>query len=83
MRNVLDNGEKPRKKYRVSNVFVDTYLQCRFPLVFASREATVNHAVRTMTFFSNFKRVIRTLYSWKPPAEVPKAPGQTVMDVFG
>ena len=49
LRNALDNGKKPRKKYRVSNVFVDTYLHYRFPLAFASREEAVDHAVRTMT----------------------------------
>ena len=49
LRNALDNGKRPRKKYRVSNVFVDTYLHYRFPLAFASREAAVDHAVRTMT----------------------------------
>lgn len=48
LRNALDNGKKPRKKYRVSNVFVDTYLHYRFPLAFASREEAVDHAVRTM-----------------------------------
>lgn len=45
----MDNGKKTRKKYLVSNVFVDTYLHYRFPLAFASREATVNHAVESMT----------------------------------
>lgn len=49
LRQALDKGKKPRKKYRVSNVFVDTYLHYRFPLAFASREAAVEHAVRTMT----------------------------------
>ena len=49
LRNALENGKKPRKKYRVSNVFVDTYLHYRFPLAFASREAAVDHAVRAMT----------------------------------
>ena len=49
LRNALDNGKKPRKKYRISNVFVDTYLHYRFPLAFASREEAVDHAVRTMT----------------------------------
>ena len=49
LRQALDKGKKPRKKYYVSNVFVDTYLHYRAPLAFASREATVEHAVRTMT----------------------------------
>ena len=49
LQNALDNSKKPRKKYRVSNVFVDTYLQYRFPLRFDSRESAVEHAVRTMT----------------------------------
>ena len=49
LRNALDKGKKPRKKYRVSNVFVDTHLHYRFPLAFASREAAVDHAVRAMT----------------------------------
>lgn len=49
LRNALDNVKRPRKKYRISNVFVDTYLHYRFPLAFASREAAVDHAVRTMT----------------------------------
>ena len=49
LQNALDNSKKPRKKYRVSNVFVDTYLHYRFPLAFASWEAAVEHAVRTMT----------------------------------
>ncbi len=48
LRNALDNGKRPRKKYRVSNVFVDTYLHYRFPLAFASRKDAVDHAVRTM-----------------------------------
>ena len=38
---------------------------------------------RKRRIFSNFGRVIRALYGRKPPAEVPKAPGQTVLDVFG
>ena len=38
---------------------------------------------RKRSIFSNFGRVIRALYGRKPPAEVPKAPGQTVLDVFG
>ena len=37
LRQALDKGKRPRKKYRVSNVFVDTYLHYRFPLAFASR----------------------------------------------
>ena len=49
LRSALDNGRKPRKKYRVSNVLVDTYLHYRFPLAFASREAAVEHTVRSMT----------------------------------
>lgn len=49
LRNVLDKGKKPRRKYRVSNVFVDTHLSYRFPLAFASREEAIDHAVRTMT----------------------------------
>lgn len=36
--------KKSRKKYRGSNVFVDTYLHYRFPLAFSSREAAVDHA---------------------------------------
>ncbi len=189
LRNALDKGKKPRKKYRVSNVFVDTHLSYRFPLAFTSREEAVDHAVRTMTsgregifvlltnrpltsletltiyrsrnavetafrdlkhgidwrparcmcpdairgrvlisflalfcmsmaiflypelramaaetmvseltsfsltvhrrrnglnvrIFSNFGRVIRVLYGVKPPAGVPKAPGQAVLDAF-
>ena len=49
LRQALDKGRKPRKKYRVSNVFVDTYLHYRLPLAFASWEAAVEHAVRVMT----------------------------------
>lgn len=49
LRSALDKGKKPRKKYRVSNVFVDTYLHYRFPLAFASREEAVDHAARSMT----------------------------------
>ena len=41
LRQALDKGKKPRKKYRVSNVLVDTHPHCRFPLAFASQEAAV------------------------------------------
>ena len=36
-----------------------------------------------MRLFSNFGWVIRALYGRKTSAEVPKAPGQAVLDVFG
>lgn len=49
LRDALDKGKKPRKKYRVSNVFIDMHLSYRFPLAFASREEAIDHAVRTMT----------------------------------
>ena len=38
---------------------------------------------RKRRFFSNFGRVIRSLFGRKPPARAPSAPRQAVLDVFG
>jgi len=48
LRSALEKGKKPRKKYRISNCFVDTRLSYRFPLQFSSKEEAVEHAVRNM-----------------------------------
>lgn len=48
MKRAIEKGARPRKKYRVSNCFVDTRLSYRFPLDFASKEEAVDHAVGRM-----------------------------------
>jgi len=48
LKGALDKGRKPRKKYRISNCFVDTYLSYRFPLGFSCKEEAVEHAVSNM-----------------------------------
>ena len=48
LKGALNKGRKPRKKYRISNWFVDTYLSYRFPLRFSCKEGAVEHAVRSM-----------------------------------
>ena len=48
LRNAVDKGKRPRKKYRISNCFVDTHLSYRFPLGFASKERAIDHAVESM-----------------------------------
>lgn len=48
LRTAVEKGKKPRKKYRISNCFVDTRLQYHFPLDFESEEEAVEHAVRNM-----------------------------------
>ena len=48
LKGALDRGKRPRKKYRVSNCFVDTHLSYRFPLDFNSKEEAIEHAVRNM-----------------------------------
>ena len=49
MKQALRNGKKPRKKYRISNCFVDTHLSYTFPLNFGSEQEAVDHAVKHMT----------------------------------
>lgn len=48
LRNAVEKGRQPRKKYRISNCFVDTRLSYRFPLSFASKQEAVDHAARSM-----------------------------------
>ncbi len=48
MKQALENGKKPRKKYRISNCFVDTHLSYTFPLDFGSEEEAIDHAVKHM-----------------------------------
>lgn len=48
MRLALEKGKKPRKKYRISNCFVDTRLSYHFPLQFSSESGAIEHAVNHM-----------------------------------
>ena len=48
LKGALDRGKKPRKKYRISNCFVDTRLSYRFPLVFQDQEEAIGYAARKM-----------------------------------
>lgn len=48
MRAALEKGRKPRKKYRISNCFVDTRLSYHFPLKFSSESEAIEHAVNHM-----------------------------------
>ncbi len=48
MKEALEKGKKPRKKYRISNCFVDTRLSYVFPLNFSSEEEAIEHAVKHM-----------------------------------
>ena len=49
MKTALNEGKKPRKKYRISNVFVNTKLSYSFPLPFSSEEEAIEFAVKRMT----------------------------------
>ncbi len=49
MKKALEEGVKPRKKYRNSNCFVNTKLSYQFPIAGRTRIEAIEQAVRTMT----------------------------------